>query len=183
MLQEILSLSYTNSSNMKIVYGIVLFSLVIERVSNTFRKKGVKARKIFHERFFYVLLISYLLIVLFASINFFLLKKLFILPIMIGSIFLLAGILIRRNAIKSLNKLWSVFIEIKENQQIVNTGIYRILKHPYYLAVILELSGFSFISNSIVAVLLTVFMQFPLVLIRIHYEERVLKIFGRRFNF
>ena len=82
-----------------------------------------------------------------------------------------------------MDKYWSVYIEVKEDQRIVRKGIFRYLKHPYYTGVVLELAGFSLLTNSVWGVLLTFMLQLPLVLIRVHYENRVLNVYGKRMGF
>ena len=174
-----------NSFALKIIFPWFLILLVTERVINTFgnRNRSQKTYKVFHKRFFYVLLGAYLTIVFICSVSFFINTRINFLVSLIGVAILLTGIICRRAAISSLNEYWSIFIEIKENQRIIRDGIYRYLKHPYYTAVVLELLGFSLVCNSYWGIWLTIAIQVPLLLIRIYYENRILKVYGKRLGF
>jgi len=169
----------------RIVFFVVLALLVAERIASTFRRRteSKKTVKSFHRHFFYLLLASYLTIITVGSIQFFRRSEISILVSSVGALILITGVFCRREAIRALNGDWSVFIEIKENQRLVREGIYRYLKHPYYTAVVLELIGFSLLCNAYGALLLTFAVQVPLLLIRIHFEDRILNVYGRRLRF
>ena len=178
-------LEIENSSALKVAFVLFLVLLVLERVTNTFndRNQPKRTRKVFHKGFFYALLGSYLTIISISVFSFVTSERISVLISWLGAAVLLMGIICRRSAIASLNGYWSIFIEIKENQQIVRNGIYRYFKHPYYTAVVLELIGFSLICNSYWGLILTATVQVPLLLIRVHYENRVLEVYGRRLGF
>ena len=71
---------------------------------------------------------------------------------------------------------WSFHIEIKEKQELIAGGIYRYLKHPYYLGVILELAGVCMIANAFYSLSLVFFVQLPLLVIRIFLRRKHLLI-------
>lgn len=174
-----------NNVSLKVIFFVVVFLLVVERITNTFdRKIGTrKPVKVFHRGFFYLLLSAYLAIVISSCVSFFTTDRINVPVSLIGGSILAIGIISRRKAIKSLNDFWSVFIEIKEGQRLVREGIYRYLKHPYYVSVVLELTGFSLFCNAYWSLLLTFVLQVPLILIRIYYENRILDVYGRRLGF
>ena len=173
-----------NTLQTRIILLFIFSLLVAERLNNTFyNPKEIKPGKFFQKYFFFVLLVSYLFIVLIALGTFLYSAELSVGISLMGLTILLCGISLRRMAIHDMGPYWRVHIEIKPTQQIVKTGVYKYIKHPYYLAVLLELSGFSLVCNSILAVSLTVFVQIPLIAIRIAIENRVLKVYGKRKGF
>ena len=174
-----------NTFTIRLLFLAAFIFLVVERVHNTFVKQVApsKPKKVFHRWFFFLLLGSYLGIVCVAFFSFWRAKGLYILPSLVGVALMGCGIFFRREAIRGLDKYWSVYIEVKEDQRIVRKGIFRYLKHPYYTGVVLELAGFSLLTNSVWGVLLTFMLQLPLVLIRVHYENRVLNVYGKRMGF
>ena len=72
------------------------------------------------------------------------------------------------------NKYLSRTIEIQENQKVVDTGLYSIVRHPMYMAVTLLFLSIPLILGSFISFIL--FLFFPLLLTRrIKYEEKFLE--------
>ena len=68
------------------------------------------------------------------------------------------------------NMYLSRTIEVQENQRVIDTGLYGIIRHPMYLATILLFLAMPIILGSIWA--FVVFLAYPFILIqRIRYEE------------
>ena len=173
-----------NSSEIKIIFGLVLFLLIIERTTNTFSQKRRKPPvKRFHTKFFFVLLTVYLTIIFISSMHFINTRFLHVYFSSIGFLMLLFGILLRRAAIKALGEYWSTSIDVCEDQRMIKSGPFAYLKHPYYTAVMLELIGFSVLCNSFLGVAIAIFVQLPLLVIRGHLEERILGIYNKRIKF
>jgi len=174
-----------NSNEVRVVFLLIVLVLILERTSNTFRRKVTtkKTKKVFQKELFYTLLVLYLITVMVSGISFLRNQTVSILISALGVVSYSLAVFLRRTAIRTLNDYWSVFVEVKEGQRYVKEGIYRYLKHPYYIAVILELFGFSLLCNSGWGVVLTFGAQLPLLLIRSHYENRILKVYGKRMGF
>ncbi|MCQ4022387.1 MULTISPECIES: isoprenylcysteine carboxylmethyltransferase family protein [unclassified Ruminococcus] len=72
------------------------------------------------------------------------------------------------------NAYLSRTVEIQENQQVISTGLYGIVRHPMYFAVILLFWAMPLVLGSLPAFL--VMLPFPLLLVkRIRNEEKVLE--------
>ena len=85
---------------------------------------------------------SYILIVLSSVAEYFLIiKTVNVFVAISGFIVFLAGVFLRRMSGENLGRNWSLHVEIKENHELITVGIYKYLKHPYYLGVMLELAG------------------------------------------
>lgn len=165
------------SQSFTLFYIIFLVAGAIERIKYTFIPSNVnkKAGHIYYRWTFIALSFSYLLIVLSSVIEYLLIvKTVNIFIVTAGFIVFSVGILLRRMAGSDLGYNWSFHIEIKENHELITRGIYKYLKHPYYLGVILELAGVCMISNSFYSLLLVFFVQGPLLAIRIYLEEKTL---------
>lgn len=163
-------------------YFLVFFvSLITERIISTFLiPKPSPSRRIYHKYFFFILLFFYLLIVVVSFSNYFMIGSLSKLTSLAGLIVMTGGIVLRNMAIYTLGPYWSVFVEIKKDHKLVKKGVYKYFKHPYYLAVLLELIGFALFCNSYVALALIVGIQIPLLMVRIFYEEKTMRIYFRR---
>jgi protein-S-isoprenylcysteine O-methyltransferase Ste14 len=89
----------------------------------------------------------------------------------IGCGVLLLGIVLRITSLLQLGKGFSTKVERSENHQLTTTGMYTLVRHPLYLATLLQVAGSGIMLCSVVALAL-----FPLcvagILIRIRKEER-----------
>ena len=82
--------------------------------------------------------------------------------------------LLRTSAIRALGKFHSQHIEIKPFHKLVTSPPYQNLRHPYYLAVILEVLSIPLFLNSFYSLLFVSFAYAPMVIIRLRLEEKVL---------
>lgn len=77
-----------------------------------------------------------------------------------------------------LAEQFSIEIAVREDHRLVTDGLYRRLRHPRYLGIMMFAAGFSLVFRSWLALLLTAAM-IPVLLWRIHDEETLLhKEFG-----
>ena len=72
------------------------------------------------------------------------------------------------------NMYLSRIIEIQENQKVIDTGLYSIIRHPMYLSTILLFLSIPLVLGSLFSFL--IFMLYPIIIIkRIKNEEQVLE--------
>src|SRR5271157_2458094 len=92
-----------------------------------------------------------------------------------GCVVLSAGIILRLAALVQLGTGFSTKVEKSEGQRLTTTGMYRLVRHPLYLATLLQVAGSGIMLCSVVALAL-----FPLcvagVLVRIRKEERFMMV-------
>lgn len=95
-------------------------------------------------------------------------------PVVIaGVVMLLAGYGLYIEVMRE-NAYLSRTVEIQENQKVIDNGLYGVVRHPMYLAVILLFTAMPLVLGSFLAVL--PFLGFPAVLVkRIKNEEKVLE--------
>lgn len=88
-----------------------------------------------------------------------------------GCVVLSAGIILRLASLVQLGTGFSTKVEKSEGQQLTTTGMYKLVRHPLYLATLLQVAGSGIMLCSVVALAL-----FPLcvagILVRIRKEER-----------
>ena len=71
------------------------------------------------------------------------------------------------------NEYLSRTIEVQENQKVVDTGLYGVVRHPMYMATIIMFLSMPIILGSLVSFI--IFLAYPIVIaIRIKNEEHVL---------
>lgn len=72
------------------------------------------------------------------------------------------------------NAFLSRTIEVKENQKLIDTGLYNIVRHPMYTATIMLFLSIPLILGSIISFI--VFLAYPLIIVkRINNEEEVME--------
>ena len=140
---------------------------------------------IHHLKFAYLKSIGYSIFLIQLIFPILEIRTTFLSPILLitGYIFVITGFIISLMAIKTLNTNWTGMHEyrIKKGQQLITTGIYKFIRHPIYLAVILEIAGFELVAKS--------WLVFPFLIIsfwifnqHIKKEEKLLELkFGQEF--
>ena len=82
--------------------------------------------------------------------------------------YLLFGEVLRENAFLSRT------IEVQENQKVVDTGLYGIVRHPMYFATVFLFLSMPLILNSPISLVIMLF-YIPIIIKRIRNEEEVLE--------
>lgn len=94
-------------------------------------------------------------------------------PVMaIGLILFVTSLALRLTAIRTLGRFWSLHLEIRPNHELVRDGIYRYVRHPAYLAIMLEVVAIPLVVNSYYTLLLSLGLYLPVLLWRWRCEER-----------
>jgi len=69
----------------------------------------------------------------------FLLAACCLLPVTLaGLVLFVVAVAVRVTAIRALGRFWSLHLEIRQDHQLITEGIYGSLRHPAYLAIMLE---------------------------------------------
>lgn len=95
-----------------------------------------------------------------------------IVTVIATAVFLLAYLLYAE--VLRENTYLSRTVEIQENQKVIDTGLYSIVRHPMYLSSILLFLSMPFVLGSLYS--FVVFLVYPFVIVkRIRYEEQFLE--------
>lgn len=94
--------------------------------------------------------------------------------IWLGGLVAMGGIFLRYTAIKTLQEHFDGLIQIKEEQQLIQHGLYRYLRHPSYTGTMLTFFGFGLMSTNYGYALLFPTLFFACYHFRIQIEEDVL---------
>ncbi len=102
----------------------------------------------------------------------------------LGLVLIMAAQVLRYWAITSLGRYWNTRIIVYDQMTRVQSGPYRYLRHPNYVAVVLEIAVIPMLVGAwYTALLFTIANGALLLCIRIPAEERVLKNLGESENF
>jgi protein-S-isoprenylcysteine O-methyltransferase Ste14 len=100
-----------------------------------------------------------------------------------GSVLILAGMVIRFTAIRSLGKFFTVDLAIQGDHRLIQAGLYKYIRHPSYSGSLLSFVGFSLSLNnwlSLIIIMLPILVTF---INRINIEEKLLhKQFGSEYE-
>lgn len=95
------------------------------------------------------------------------------LAIIIATIIFLLAYLLYAEVIRE-NEFLSRTVEVQENQKVVDTGLYGIVRHPMYMATLLLFGAMPWVLGSPISfVIMLVYL--PIIIKRIKNEEEVLK--------
>ena len=103
--------------------------------------------------------------------------------LIVGSILVITGLIIRWTAISQLGKYFTVKIGIQQDQALVTTGLYKIIRHPSYTGMLIYYIGLGMLMENLVSLLILFGFSLIAILYRIKFEEKVLKQhFGNEFQ-
>jgi protein-S-isoprenylcysteine O-methyltransferase len=101
----------------------------------------------------------------------------------LGCLFIAFGVTIRVMAVATLKKQFTVKVSIIERHEIVETGIYKIIRHPAYLGHLASLLGIGLVLGNWVGLTALVVLPLAGILYRIHVEESaLLRYFGTTYQ-
>lgn len=84
------------------------------------------------------------------------------------------GTVLRWWAIRHLGRFFTVDVAVADDQRVVDTGPYRLVRHPSYTGLLLQFAGWALTLNNILGFLLVLAAITAAVLNRIRVEERAL---------
>jgi protein-S-isoprenylcysteine O-methyltransferase Ste14 len=94
--------------------------------------------------------------------------------IFIGTGFVILGCAVNVLGRKYLGTNWSNHINIFENQSLVITGPFKVVRHPLYFSIILMLFGSAVVYSNLAAILATSVVFIPFMYYRASQEEKIL---------
>ena len=92
--------------------------------------------------------------------------------VIIASVAFLASYVIYAEVMRE-NEYLSRTIEVQENQRVIDTGFYKIVRHPMYMATVIMFLSIPLILGSFIS--FVIFLFYPVVIaVRINNEEQIL---------
>jgi protein-S-isoprenylcysteine O-methyltransferase Ste14 len=162
---------------MKEAVTIVLVLYAVERIIETFWKRPKLVGKISAPYSLPLIVVSYVAFYLCILRECFALDEvdLDISTVALGMSMVLASIVGRNWAIRTLGIFHSIHVEIREQHPLIQAGPYRYVRHPYYLSNVIEAFGLVLIVDAGIPVLIALVVYFALLIHRLRFEEGALK--------
>jgi protein-S-isoprenylcysteine O-methyltransferase Ste14 len=99
----------------------------------------------------------------------------------LGLVLFVVGCILRIAPVFVLGRRFSGLVAIQEGHELVTGGLYRVIRHPSYLGLLLLLFGWALVFRSAIGVLVSLLLLPPLVA-RMNSEEALLESeFGERY--
>lgn len=104
-------------------------------------------------------------------------------PLFAGLFLFFLGLLIRIIAIRTLKNQFSSSVTILKNHEINDAGLYKIIRHPSYLGMLLASAGIGIAMNNWICICFMIIPNLLAVIYRIHIEEKaLLEYFGPKYR-
>jgi protein-S-isoprenylcysteine O-methyltransferase Ste14 len=94
---------------------------------------------------------------------------------LLGFVLFFLGILLNWTGILTLNKQWRAVVYVPADHKLVETGVYRVIRHPIYAGLLLQLLGLGLALSNWVSLLLILLPNAASLTYRIFVEERALE--------
>lgn len=95
-------------------------------------------------------------------------------PVVVGLVMIWGGLAFRAWSINTLGRFFKLTVVIQEDHRVIETGPYRLLRHPSYLGSIVAMTGLGVVEGDWVSVAIMFFGTLTAFVIRIRVEERTL---------
>lgn len=92
----------------------------------------------------------------------------------IGTVCIVIGIIVRCTAVWTLKRAFTLSVQITDNQHLIQTGLYSIVRNPAYTGSIISLLGVAFAYRHVLGIISVLVICFICYSIRIHTEEKAL---------
>jgi protein-S-isoprenylcysteine O-methyltransferase Ste14 len=93
----------------------------------------------------------------------------------IGILLSVSGLILRWATILQLKKAFTVDVAISNIQQLKTDGLFKIIRHPSYLGLLMIIGGFALMMNSLLSIIIVTVPVFAAIQYRIYIEEDVLR--------
>lgn len=172
--------SYFETTLFQEVFQIIFIIYIMSEIfiwSLTSRQNSKNSEKKKGDKGSCLLLVSGSMVIIFLNL---VCRKndLFTLPSLmfwIGSVFIIAGIILRVYSVLTLGKFFAVSVQVSLEQKIIQTGPYKYIRHPAYSGSILSLLGIAGAFRSLIGIVGTLTIIAVIYGYRIKIEEKVLE--------
>jgi len=157
----------------QVIWGIIEISILLRKRSSIDNSKSKEFRYAYAMYCFCLLLgvVFGILLRINNSLNLYSNSVLF--PLF-GILLMIIGSSIRLIAISTLKKAFTVNLAISKDQQLIEKGFYKVIRHPAYLGSIISFLGFGICYGNIVSILIIAIPYIFYIVTIIKYEEKML---------
>lgn len=168
---------------MKASISLILFlaSIAFRNIMQLILTRGKIRGKIFATLGTFFFYLTYLM-ALYFSLSHLLRYPGFDFYFIAGFAILWMGILLRLAGLKLLGKYYSSFVEIRESQKLVTSGLFSIVRHPLHLSILIEVTGMGIISTNAFSLIPLAILLLTISLRNRNEEQKLLNHFGAEYE-
>lgn len=137
---------------MRVDYQIFIFIIlfILSRRIHSFLlgKKAKEFPKFKKDKSYTLVFISNIFAEWLPVIEYFVFHREFLLVTFIGVLLALIGLFIRYVSLRALGRYFSGYVEVVENHELVKDGIYKYIRHPAYLGILVYYLGLPLVLNA-----------------------------------
>jgi len=157
-----------------VLWGSVQFALMLlSRFEKRFRKRNNPIQTEYQQWSLPIFKLMLQVLSVFIALEAALSSHFSIDYVLIGSSLLLIGLLLRILAIISLGRMWTYRVAILEHHTVVNTGIYKYLRHPAYIGNV-YLVGLALVFCAPVSSIISMCFVIIFITLRVPREHRII---------
>jgi len=93
----------------------------------------------------------------------------------VGILLIVVGVVIRCSAVLTLKRAFTLSVQTTNDQHLITTGLYHIVRNPAYTGSIISLLGVAFAYRHILGIIFVLILCLICYGVRIHVEEKALK--------
>jgi len=168
----------------KIVVSFVFIGYVLFRFVSLGGKKIPQLYRVYYNWNLPVMIIAYGLVIISSYIDYICHKTVFVgwNVLVLATLFFMGSVVLRNESKKELKKFCRSEILLWNDHELITSGIYGKLRHPYVVGVFLEVLSIVVFFRSIIGFCIFVVLYVPLLWLRTYLEDVVLKnYFGDSF--
>ena len=168
------------SSLFTIAFLVFMLMMGIHRVWETFLKYEREPGKIIQKWMLPTLTIIHFIIGIGIVIEYFVMRRTINYYVTVIGLFLyVLGLMGRNLSVRTLGKYHSIHIEVRAIHPLIKDGVYKYIRHPYYVSVVFEILSISLIPNTYYMLIFSFLSYIPILMIKLYYEEKsMLEKFG-----
>ncbi|MBC8047947.1 MAG: isoprenylcysteine carboxylmethyltransferase family protein [Fimbriimonadaceae bacterium] len=97
--------------------------------------------------------------------------------------FIICGLILRISAIRTLGKYFTGTVQIQADQKIIQSGVYKFIRHPSYMGAYLVMVGNAILLHAYIGICISLVAMFAVYYFRIKVEEtELIKNFGAQYS-
>ncbi|MDB1125082.1 methyltransferase family protein [Vibrio algarum] len=92
----------------------------------------------------------------------------------VGFLVIALGLVVHASGMWTLKSEWTVYINIKEESELIQRGVFKFIRHPIYCGLIIELIGFCIVLSNWISFFVILLPNLMSILYRMKTEENAL---------
>jgi protein-S-isoprenylcysteine O-methyltransferase Ste14 len=160
--------------NLQSILFVLFIIILLERLYELLIIKRNKTVRSYNKSTTYFLTITYIVLATIIGAHIVSAKGINFYFLTLGLLVYFISTVLRRKAIKTLGEYFELNVAFAQDHKLFTSGIYSIMRHPYYCGALLEVIALPIAFNALEGLFFCLLVNVPLWIYRITIEERAL---------